>query len=172
MSDDEIVAAFVPEGITEQACIESVLRDAGIPYLMRNLGVQNLLGVGEIGGFNQVTGPVEILLRQQDLGRASDLVEAAFEEYTESEVEELREPPEPEKPQAETAAERDSKFSLLFALIGIGGLGSVLGIYLGLRSLDSLENAPPRTKTKARLGIVVGALGLVLYGFLLWILLH
>lgn len=40
---------------------KSVLQDAGIPYLAKNEGVQDLFGIGRIGtGFNILSQPVEL----------------------------------------------------------------------------------------------------------------
>jgi len=56
---------------------KSLLEDAGIPYLMKGEGIQDLWGVGQIGGFNPISGPIELQVaedqREEVLELLSDL---------------------------------------------------------------------------------------------------
>ncbi|HAY35265.1 MAG TPA: DUF2007 domain-containing protein [Ignavibacteria bacterium] len=49
------------------AVIKSVLDEAGIRYLAKGEGVQDLFGVGVLGtGFNPITGPVQFRVMPED----------------------------------------------------------------------------------------------------------
>jgi len=45
MPKSRMTTAFVPEDPTQQALIASALQEAGITYITRNAGVQNLVGI-------------------------------------------------------------------------------------------------------------------------------
>jgi len=48
----------------------SLLDDAGIPYVTKNEQLQDLLGLGRIGGYNILVGPIVIQVRQDDVEAA------------------------------------------------------------------------------------------------------
>jgi hypothetical protein len=56
--------------------IESVLRGAGIEFVTKFEGVQNLFGWGTIGGlgYNPITGPVEIQVAADDAEAAREVL--------------------------------------------------------------------------------------------------
>ena len=57
------------------ALAKSILDADNIAYVVKGEGVQDLLGWGRLlGGFNYVVGPVEFLVRQEDVGRARALL--------------------------------------------------------------------------------------------------
>lgn len=57
------------------AIAKSLLDEAGIPYLAKSEGVQDLFGAGRLGGgYNYITGPVEIQVRTSDESEALDLL--------------------------------------------------------------------------------------------------
>lgn len=57
------------------AVAKSILDEAGIHYIAKGEGVQDLFGVGRMGGgYNYVTGPVEIQVRKNDESEALDLL--------------------------------------------------------------------------------------------------
>jgi Putative prokaryotic signal transducing protein len=61
-------AALVP-------VIESVLRGAGIQFLVKSERVQDLFGWGRIGlGYNAIVGPVQIQVTTDDLEAAQELL--------------------------------------------------------------------------------------------------
>ncbi len=61
-------AALVP-------VIESVLRGAGIEFLVKSQRVQDLFGWGRIGlGYNPITGPIEIQVTTDDREAADELL--------------------------------------------------------------------------------------------------
>ncbi|PYM19509.1 MAG: hypothetical protein DMD81_03640 [Candidatus Rokuibacteriota bacterium] len=57
------------------ALAKSILDADNIAYVVKGEGVQDLLGWGRLlGGFNYVVGPVEFLVRQEDVDRARALL--------------------------------------------------------------------------------------------------
>jgi hypothetical protein len=71
------------------AVAKSMLDEAEIKYLIKNEGVQDLVGLGVFGtGFNPLTGPIQIQVLPEDETYARDLlkdVEASEEVDDESE---------------------------------------------------------------------------------------
>lgn len=54
---------------------KSLLDDAGIEYYAKGEELQDLFGAGRLGtGFNILTGPVEILVREEDAPDAAELL--------------------------------------------------------------------------------------------------
>src|SRR5262245_28968576 len=178
-SEREMTTVIVAEDLVQQALLESVLRESGVPYLIKNAGVQNLLGLGQIGGSNLVTGPVEIQVPRAELDRARGLIVAALEGSTVddsafegSALEEEPERPQPtderhgENPTDEVAA-RYARYSVVWAVLWFGGIGSLLAIHFGIRALRLVRGAPAVVKTKALFGITFGGMGLVLW-LIIW----
>lgn len=57
------------------AVIKSILDEAGIRYLAKGEGVQDLFGVGILGtGFNPITGPVQFRVMPEDQEYALELL--------------------------------------------------------------------------------------------------
>ena len=54
---------------------KSLLEGEGIEYLVRGENVQDLFGVGRVGGYNYVTGPAEFWVHTQDVERARTLLD-------------------------------------------------------------------------------------------------
>lgn len=54
--------------------VQSVLEDAGIRYYARGAGLQNLFALGTMGGFNPLTGPVQIQVNRDDAATAEQLL--------------------------------------------------------------------------------------------------
>ncbi|MDD5361437.1 MAG: DUF2007 domain-containing protein [Ignavibacteria bacterium] len=62
------------------ALAKSVLDEAGIEYLIKNEGVQDLMGIGVFGtGFNPITGPVQIQVLPSNEEYAKDLLKNMVE---------------------------------------------------------------------------------------------
>ena len=62
------------------AVIKSILDEAGIRYLAKGEGVQDLFGVGVLGtGFNPITGPVEFRVMPEDEEYARELLKDVTE---------------------------------------------------------------------------------------------
>lgn len=58
----------------EIALAESLLLEAGIPYSKQGDRVQDLFGIGRLGGFNVLTGPARLLVPADHADAASDLL--------------------------------------------------------------------------------------------------
>ena len=57
------------------AYAESLLKEAGIQFLAKGEGLQDLFGFGRIGtGYNLVSGPIEIQIAPQDEDKAKKLL--------------------------------------------------------------------------------------------------
>lgn len=56
------------------ALVTSLLDSAGIKYWVCNNYVEDLFGLGRLGGLNITTGPVQILVRNADADIAKDLI--------------------------------------------------------------------------------------------------
>lgn len=65
------------------ALVKSLLDEAEIKYLVKNEGIQDLIGLGVVGtGFNPVVGPVQIQVLPEDEAEAREIlknVEASAE---------------------------------------------------------------------------------------------
>src|SRR5688500_2751386 len=96
-SSGEMVTVLVVEEPTAQALAESVLREADIPFVIRNAGVQHLVGGGQIGGINVATGPPQIQVASSDVLHARTLLSEAFA------------PTEPEPLEEDTVAEVEAR---------------------------------------------------------------
>ena len=65
------------------ALAKSILDEAGIEYLVKNEGVQDLVGLGVVGtGFNPLTGPMCIQVLPENEEMANELLKGV-EESTE-----------------------------------------------------------------------------------------
>lgn len=65
------------------ALAKSILDEAGIEYLVKNEGVQDLVGLGVVGtGFNPLTGPMCIQVLPENEKMANELLKGV-EESTE-----------------------------------------------------------------------------------------
>ncbi|MEW5764033.1 MAG: putative signal transducing protein [Acidobacteriota bacterium] len=53
---------------------KTLLSDAGVPFVVRNEGVQGLFGAGELGGFNVLVGPVEVQVKEKDADFAREVL--------------------------------------------------------------------------------------------------
>ena len=56
------------------ALVKSLLEDAGIEYFTKGYEIQDLIGIGRIGGLNYVIGPVEFVVAAEDAPRARELL--------------------------------------------------------------------------------------------------
>lgn len=71
----ELVTVKVCRDLAELLVAKSVLDGAGIRYFARGEHLQNILGVGSFGGFNMLTGPVELQVPKDMAGDAKALLE-------------------------------------------------------------------------------------------------
>ena len=76
--DLELVSVLQTADDGLAALVKSIFDADSIRYFVRGEGVQDLLGWGRIvGGFNYVVGPMEFLVRQDDVDRARALLTAS-----------------------------------------------------------------------------------------------
>ena len=62
------------------AVAKSLLQSAGIPFLVRGEAVQDLFGVGRVfGGFNIITGPIQLQVMTEDADDARLVLEDLLE---------------------------------------------------------------------------------------------
>lgn len=72
--DTELIAVFTSSDAGLIPLARSLLDAEGIEHLVRGENLQDLFGLGRIGGFNVVVGPAEFLVRAEDAPRARDLL--------------------------------------------------------------------------------------------------
>lgn len=159
----EMVTVLVAEDAAELAFAESVLREAGVPFVTRNAGHQNVVAAGQIGDFNVITGPPEIQVAAADALRANTVLRESLA-GTELEAE-----PEPAaEAQDRALAARYARMSAVWALLALWGVGSALGVYFGIQALRRSRGALTLNKGLAVFGVSLGLLGLVVTGLALW----
>jgi hypothetical protein len=158
-AQEDMVTVLVPENPAEQKLAEAVLEEAGISFLVKNADLQNLYGTGEIGLHNPM-GSIEVQVAGIEADRAGRLLADALTP-ADSEAFDERE--------AALAARfrRYSTYSLVWGVFWIGGIGSLLAIYFGLKALSLRREAPALPKTRAVVGLALGLSGLAIL-FLEW----
>jgi hypothetical protein len=77
-SDPDQVTVLVVQDPIQQALIESVFTDYEVPYMVRHDGVQHLIGAGQLGGTNILTGPVVIQVPREHETRAREIIADAL----------------------------------------------------------------------------------------------
>ena len=75
-NDSKLVTIYKPKDRAEYYVISGLLDSAGIEYFSLNEGVQNLFGAGELGGFNIVTGGIEIQVTENNVDKVNELINA------------------------------------------------------------------------------------------------
>lgn len=75
LDKEKLVTVFKSGHEALVALAKSMLDEAGIKYLIKNEGVQDLLGLGVFGtGFNPLTGPMQIQVLPDDEETARELL--------------------------------------------------------------------------------------------------
>ncbi|MCE1163829.1 MAG: DUF2007 domain-containing protein [Bacteroidetes bacterium] len=77
---EKLVSVFKSghEGVI--ALAKSILDEAGIEYMVKNEGVQDLVGLGVVGtGFNPLTGPMNIMVLPENEEYAKELLKGVEE---------------------------------------------------------------------------------------------
>ncbi|MCU0372727.1 MAG: DUF2007 domain-containing protein [Ignavibacteria bacterium] len=75
LDNEKLVTVFKSGNEALIALAKSILDEANIQYLIKNEGVQDLLGIGVFGtGFNPITGPVQIQVLPADADYAVALL--------------------------------------------------------------------------------------------------
>jgi len=73
--DVDLVTVFESGDPALVALACSLLESAEIPFLTKGEGIQDLFGVGRLGGFSVVAGPVVLQVDKKDFDEATDLLE-------------------------------------------------------------------------------------------------
>ena len=91
LDKEKLVTVFKSGNEALIAIAKSMLDEAEIKYLIKNEGVQDLLGLGVFGtGFNPLTGPIQIQVLPEDEVTAKEIlkdVEASEEADEEADEE-------------------------------------------------------------------------------------
>ena len=72
--DLELVPVVTASQEADIVIIESLLADAGIPYLARGERIQDLFGLGRVVVVNPITGPVEFTVAAADAEAARQIL--------------------------------------------------------------------------------------------------
>ena len=74
-ADSKLVCVLATGDQAQIAVAKSLLDGADIPYMVKNEGVQDLLGFGRLGtGYNPLTGPIEIWVDERDAFQAKEIL--------------------------------------------------------------------------------------------------
>jgi hypothetical protein len=72
--DEEMVVVMETSDPGLLAVVKCLLESAGIPFFAKGEFLQDLFGLGQIGGVNPITGPVEIQVPGEEADRARSLL--------------------------------------------------------------------------------------------------
>jgi hypothetical protein len=70
----ELVTVLETGDPAEIAFVQSLFAEEGIPFFVQGDGVQDLFGVGRVGGFNVLTGPARIQVPRENAEAATELL--------------------------------------------------------------------------------------------------
>jgi len=166
----ELVTVFVPADAWQQALAESILSEAEIVYSSQNAQTQDLLGAGQIGGYNFVVGPVQIRVGSDDAERARRLIAEAV---SDAGREDLPADPEDDAPEDKAVesrnalASRYANVSIVWSILWMAGLGSLFAVYYAIRALRLMGGASHGSRAKAIFALVLGIVGLGIW-FAVW----
>jgi hypothetical protein len=71
----DLVTVFATSDPVLLATAKVVLESGGVPFLAKGEGVQDLIGLGRVGGLNLAAGPVQIQVPHEHAVRALTLLE-------------------------------------------------------------------------------------------------
>ena len=71
----KLVSVFTTPEESVLAIAQSLLQSAEIPFLVRGEKIQDLFGMGRLVAVNPVTGPVELLVAEDDAETAAELLQ-------------------------------------------------------------------------------------------------
>ncbi len=76
MEKNDMVTVYIPKDEADRLVICALLDSFSVKYYSKNLGVQNLIGAGMLGGgFNLATGQVEIQVLRSELEEVKSIIE-------------------------------------------------------------------------------------------------
>src|SRR6185503_17493716 len=73
-TDEPLVTVLETGDPAEMALVESLLMEGHIPYVKQGDGVQDLFGMGRVGGFNVLTGPARLLVAKKKAEAAREII--------------------------------------------------------------------------------------------------
>ena len=159
-ASESLVTIHASDDLAQQGVVRAALDAAGIQFFVRHDQLQHLVGYGQIGGFNLAVGPTEVQVAQSDARQARDLVLDALASPLEtsadsgdrdSEVTAL----------VDAKAARYARIAAVSSLLWLGGLGSLVGVVLGIRALDHFISPTPINRACAISAVALGLLGLL-----------
>jgi len=71
---DEPVTVLETSDPALLAIAKSLLEEAGIGFFAKGEAIQDLFGAGRLGGFNPITGPVEVQVSADDAAEAGSVL--------------------------------------------------------------------------------------------------
>ncbi len=74
LTDHGLVSVLETGDPAEMAFVESLLLETGISYTKQGDRVQDLFGIGRLGGFNVLTGPAKLLVAKDDAEAAEETI--------------------------------------------------------------------------------------------------
>ncbi len=189
--DSTLVTVYIPNDEPEHLLVKSILEGAEIPYYSKNEHVQSLFGLGQIGsGYNLATGPIHIQVAQRDLEVARKAIQnrLSHENISDKSIpdicpacsavtnglaecpscglvfiptEEVLVKSTRQAPGTQQTVNRFVTLSILLSIFWLVGLGSVMGIYFGIKALIIINESDEviRGKVKAIVGVSFGVLG-------------
>lgn len=154
-SEAGLTTILVVENAIQQALAESALREANVEFVTKNDPTQHLLGAGQIGGMNLVAGPPTLQVAEADAPLAAQVLREALAEA---------DPPvgldSEDYSAAEVLAIRYSRYSVVWAVLHLWGIGALLALYFGVKSFKVSPVAPLRYRVLAVFGIAAGLFSL------------
>ena len=158
-ASDPLVTIHSGDELAQQSAVRAVLDAADIQFFVRHDHLQHLVGYGQIGGSNFAVGPTEVRVAQSDAQRARELVQIALAPAANSigsgdahtQLTAL----------VDAKAARYARIAAVSSLLWLGGLGSLVGVVLGIRALDHVISPTRLTRACAVLAVALGLLGLL-----------
>lgn len=170
--EPRLVSVLAASSEGQRLLAESILRDAGIEFVLKNYAAQHFIGLGQVGGGNLIIGPVELLVAETDQETARALLSESDLGIRDplSEAAEASRHPIAVTESEEERYYRYSRYSMVWGVLWLGGVGSLLALNfgvkaLGIRSGFDDDSMPPAAKPW--IGIVLGSTGIV-YWLLAW----
>lgn len=156
-----MATVLVAANATQQALAESALREAEIAYVTRNDAIQHMLGAGQIGGTNLVTGPPAIQVAASDADAAREVLRELADAPSAAPESPATDHPEEFYSLQEQTAIRHARYSAVWSVLYLWGFGSALAVYFGFRAMRSFQPLPAGSKVLAIAGLLLGTLGIV-----------
>ncbi len=164
------VTICIPKNEAEHLVITSILRSAGIEYFAKNYHIQNLFGVGQVGGNNLIVGAIEIqvspkhrqyaqlILKEmaQYGDRGFNLIPGSDRLSDGSESSPLIS--ENVETDLQKSFTRLANKSAIFSILWLGGIGSIFAVQFGLEAFKLIKGRKYKLKGKAKAlyGLVMG----------------